>query len=287
MREYGAELFLSTAEFWASRAQRNPIRHDYVINDVIGPDEWHEHVNNNAYTNYMARWNIQQAFELLQWLKKTDPEKAEELIQQLDLTPIRLEHWQDVAAHLRIPQGPDGLFEQFEGFFHLKPLDQDKYKGRKDSYQALLGMKKIQEYQIVKQADVLMLMTLQRAQFDLKTIQANWNYYFPITDHDYGSSLTPALHVILACVLGYADLAYKLFMIAALTDLENLRLNTAAGIHAASCGAVWQAAVLGFAGLQLTDEGYTTHPTWPDGWTRLAFHFFHKGKLNFVDLRRP
>jgi trehalose/maltose hydrolase-like predicted phosphorylase len=287
MREYGAEILLSTAQFWASRAQYSPEHHDYEINNVIGPDEWHEHVNNNAYTNYMARWNIQTAIDVLDWLHTYAREKAEDLTKKLNLTDNLLEHWRDVIARMRIPQDKrTGLFEQFDGFFKLEPLNQEKYKGRSASYQAILGMEPVQHYQIVKQADVLMLLTLLNQQFDLHTKRVNWDYYYPITDHDFGSSLTPALHVILACELGHIDTAYDLFMKGALVDLENLRLNTAEGIHDACCGAVWQAAILGFAGLCLTEDSYTTTPNFPDGWTRLAFTFLHKGQPTLDELHR-
>lgn len=287
MREYGAEIVLSAAQFWASRVEWHPEGDDYVINDVIGPDEWHEHVNNNAYTNYMAKWNIQLAIDLLHWLQSTAPAKARELAQQLDLNEQRLADWHDVVAHMRIPQDSHtGLFVQFDGFFQLEPLDQEKFKGRTTSYQGLLGIQPVMRYRIIKQADVLMLLTVMDQEFDLTSKRVNWDYYFPITDHDYGSSLTPAFHVILACELGLAETAYDMFMKGALVDLEDLRGNTADGIHAACAGAVWQAVILGFAGLRLTDDGYTTAPSWPDGWTRLAFNCFHKGQQISIDLRR-
>ena len=287
MREYGAEILLSTAEFWGSRVEWHPEREDYEISDVIGPDEWHEHVNNNAFTNYMARWNIQIALDALKWLQSADPNKAEELTQQLDLNEKRLTHWRDVIARMRIPQDKQtGLIEQFDGFFQLEPLDQEKYKGRTTSYQGLLGVEQVKRYRIVKQADVLMLLTVLDQQFDLKTKKVNWDYYFPITDHDYGSSLTPALHVILACELGLIETAYDMFMKGALVDLEDLRGNANEGIHDACCGAVWQAAVLGFAGQCPTDDGFTTAPSWPDDWARLAFNSFHKGKQFSIDLHR-
>ena len=287
MRDYGAEMLLSTAMFWASRVEKHEEHNDYEITNVIGPDEWHEHVNNNAYTNYMARHNIRSALYTLHWLKTSAPNKARELEQQFNLTEPRLAHWQDVQEHLRLPQDREsGLFEQFDGFFKLPMLDQEKYKGRHDSYQGIMGVQEVQRYQIVKQADVLMLLTVLDQEFDLKTKKVNWDYYYPITDHDYGSSLTPALHVILASELGQLDKAYELFMKGALVDLENLRGNTPEGIHTACAGAVWQAAVLGVAGLRVNEEGYETHPTWPDGWTRLAFSFRHKGELHHVDLHR-
>jgi trehalose/maltose hydrolase-like predicted phosphorylase len=287
MHKYGAEILLSTAEFWGSRVEWHPEREDYEINDVIGPDEWHEHVNNNAFTNYMARWNLQIALDALQWLQSVDPNKAQELTQQLDLNEKRLAHWRDVIARIRIPQDKQtGLIEQFDGFFQLEPLDQEKFKGRTTSYQGLLGVEQVKRYRIIKQADVLMLLTVLDQQFDLKTKKVNWDYYFPITDHDYGSSLTPALHVILACELGLIETAYNMFIKGALVDLEDLRGNTDEGIHDACCGAVWQAAVLGFAGLCPTDDGFTTAPSWADDWASLDFNCYHKGKRVSIDLHR-
>jgi trehalose/maltose hydrolase-like predicted phosphorylase len=287
MRDYGAEILFSTAEFWASRAEWHAERNDYEITNVIGPDEWHEHVNNNAYTNGMARHNIQSALSALDWLKGYAPAKVRELSEQLDLSETRLKRWQDVVTRLRFPQNPEtGLIEQFDGFFDLPFLDMKKYQGRKESYQGILGMDGVQRYQLVKQADVLQLLTVLRDEFDPRTKKVNWDYYYPITDHDYGSSLTPALHVILACELGETEAAYTQFMKGALVDLENLRGNTPEGIHVACSGAVWQAAILGAAGLRVTDDGYQVNPVWLNGWTRLAFSFMHKGKLERVDLRR-
>ncbi len=287
MRDYGAEILLSTAQFWASRAEQHPEHKDYEISDVIGPDEWHEHVNNNAFTNYMARWNILTALDVLDWLNETAPAKATALLQESDVNKQDLEHWREVAALIRIPQNKaTGLIEQFDSFFNLEPLNQKLYEGRTASYQALLGMEGVQKHQIIKQADVLMLLTVLDDEFDLATKKVNWDYYYPITDHDYGSSLTPALHVILACELGQVETAYKQYMLGGLVDLENLRGNTPEGIHDACSGAVWQATILGFAGLRLTKDGYTTAPSWPDGWTRLAFTFMHKGQLIKVDLHK-
>src|SRR5205807_8319524 len=104
MQQYGAEILLSIAEFWGSRDENHPEKGHYEINDVIGPDEWHEHVNNNAFTNYMAKWNIQTALDILHWLHKTSPAKAQEMIRKLDLTDERLAYWRDVVEHMRIPQ---------------------------------------------------------------------------------------------------------------------------------------------------------------------------------------
>lgn len=287
LRDYGAEMLLSTAQFWASRVERDKASGDYVLNNVVGPDEWHEHVNNNTYTNVMARHNLEIALQANAWLLAHAPEKARELYQRLNIDEQILAHWYEIIQHIRVLQDPrSGLIEQFEGFFNLLHLDQSKYAGRTKSYQALIGMEGVQRYQAVKQADVLMLLTALNQEYNLETKRINWNYYYPITDHDYGSSLTPALHVILACEVRDLKAAYDLFLKGALVDLENLRGNTPEGIHAACAGAVWQAVILGVAGLRVTDEGYTTSPAWPADWTRLAFSFIHKGQRHYVDLRR-
>jgi Trehalose and maltose hydrolases (possible phosphorylases) len=285
LRDYGAELLISTALFWDSRAEQHGDHYD--ISNVIGPDEWHEHVKNNAYTNYMAQDNIQNALRVYEWLQSNAPTKAQELATQLGLDDKRIAHMHDVCEHLRYSlDEKSGLIEQFEGFFKLEHLDQSKYAGRTDSYQGIFGMKEIQKYQIVKQADTLMMLTLLREKFDQRIKAANWNYYFPITDHDYGSSLTPAFHAILASELNHPADAYNLYMKGALVDLENQRGNTAEGVHCACAGAVWQAAIFGIAGLHVDDTGYTTNPCWPEGWQRLAFTFQHKGQTIHVDLRR-
>ena len=287
MRDFGAEMLLDAAAFWVSRTVWNTEHNAYEIDNVIGPDEWHEHVNNNVFTNYMARHNIQIAIDTLHWLQSIAPDKAKELVQQLDLNEQSLVHWHDVIDRIRISQDKQtGLFEQFDGFFQLEPLDQEKYKGRNTSYQGILGIEEVQRYRIVKQADVLMLLTVLNQQFDLKTKKVNWDYYYPITDHDYGSSLTPAFHVILACELDLVETAYHMFMKGAVVDLEDPRGNSNEGIHCACAGAVWQAAILGFAGLRFTGDGYTTTPCWPEGWTRLAFTCFYKGKQILIDLRK-
>ena len=287
MRDFGAEMLLDAAAFWVSRTVWNTEHNAYEIDNVIGPDEWHEHVNDNVFTNYMAKHNIQIAIDTLHWLQSIAPDKAKELVQQLDLNEQSLVHWHDVIDRIRISQDKQtGLFEQFDGFFQLEPLDQEKYKGRNTSYQGILGIEEVQRYRIVKQADVLMLLTVLNQQFDLKTKKVNWDYYYPITDHDYGSSLTPAFHVILACELDLVETAYHMFMKGAVVDLEDPRGNSNEGIHDACAGAVWQAAIFGFAGLRLTGDDYTTTPCWPESWTRLAFTCFYKGKQILIDLRK-
>ena len=279
LRDYGAEIVLDTARFWGSRAEWNAQRGRYEINDTMGPDEYHEHVNNSLFTNRMARWNLETGLGLLAWLRRQHPDKAAELEARLGLTQERLAHWADVIGCLHILYDPEtGLMEQFEGFFDLDDVDLSAYESRSTSMQMLLGIEETQRYQVIKQPDVLMLLYLLEDRYDQDVLQTNWDYYTPRTDLAYGSSLGPAIQALLAARLGEVALAHSHFIHAARTDLQDVRGNAADGIHAATAGGLWQAVVFGFAGLRLDQEGYTVTPHLPAHWERLSISFRYRGE---------
>ncbi len=283
MRDCGAEMILDTAVFWESRVEWNAARQCYDILDVIGPDENHDHVDNNAFTNGMVQWHLQSALALWEWLKEAYPEKAAQLLEQLNLVNERLERWAFISNHLYIHQ-ESGLIEQFEGFFQLEHVNLEDYEPRTKSMQGLLGIESTSAKQILKQPDVLMLLYLLRDVYDSKTLQANWDYYDSRTDHTYGSSLGPAISAILACDLNQPAEAYTHFMRAALVDLEDVRRNAAEGIHAASAGGVWQAVVFGFGGVRMTKFGPVACPNLPPNWTRLKFRLKWRNESYEFDL---
>lgn len=289
LRDYGAEMILDTARFWGSRVEREEMAdgHRYAIRNVIGPDEYHDHVDNNSYTNYIARWHLQTAQEVLTWLLQHHPQKAAQLKAELYLTDELLAHWQDVIDHLIFLYNPEtGLIDQFEGFFERIEVLPAFIAQADKSLQLILGIEGANERQVLKQADVIMLLCLFRDRFDQKTWQTNWDTYMPKTDHVYGSSLGPSYHAWAACEMEQPEEAYHHFMLAARADLRNPRGNAGDGIHAASAGGVWQALVFGFAGLRPgEDDGFTLAPRLPKHWRRLAFQVKLHGKKHFVDLR--
>ncbi len=287
LADYGAEMILDGATFWASAAV---LEEDgrYHFRNVIGPDEYHDRIDDNFYTNYMAQWHLATAFDVLAWLTREHPAQAAELIAALGLTDARLAHWRDVMAHIHLPVNPEtGLIEQFSGFFALADADQTTLRdpARSQSMQALLGIEGCAATQNLKQPDVLMLQYLLPDRFSLAQVRANYEYYDPRTDHELGSSLGPSISAILACRVGACDAGYGHFQRAARADLLDVRGNAGDGIHGASAGGLWQAVVFGFAGMRITETGWETHPLLPDGWTRLAFKFYYRGKLESVDLR--
>ncbi|MCC5634318.1 glycoside hydrolase family 65 protein [Nostoc sp. CHAB 5844] len=287
MRDYGAEIILDTAVFWESRVQWNEERHSYDILDVIGPDENHDRVDNNAFTNLMVQWHLQSALTLWDWFKQAYPDKSSELVQHLNLTTERLHRWAEIQERIFVNQNAaTGLIEQFEGFFGLEEVNLADYEPRTKSLQGLLGIEATSQKQILKQPDVLMLLYLLRQRYDHNTLASNWEYYSPRTDHTYGSSLGPAIHAILACDLNQPTEAYTHFLRAALVDLEDVRLNAGEGIHAASAGGVWQSVVYGFGGVRMTQFGPVACPNLPPSWTRLKFRLQWRNEWYDFDLRQ-
>jgi kojibiose phosphorylase len=289
MRDYGAEIILETAIFWMSRAEWDNKEERYEIRNVIGADEYHEYVSNNAFTNRMVQWHLEKALAVYDWLYQTFPEKAAQLEQKLQITSKQRSRWQDIVNNLWIPyEQSTGLIEQFEGFFHLEDINLADYEPRTRSMQAILGIDGANKRQVLKQPDVLMLLYLMRQSqefpYNEEALKQNWDYYAPRTDITYGSSLGPAMHAILASDLHKASEAYQYFMQAALVDLEDVRGNAADGIHGASAGGVWQAVVFGFGGFQLTETGPVAHSHLPPRWTRLKFKIHWRGNWHEFDL---
>lgn len=275
----GAEILTETARFWASRCQWIPEHDRYEIRQVTGPDEWHEPVDNNLYTNYLAKWNLRYVIGLLSRLSEQAPEKYRELVEKTGLTEKEVENWQQVQEKIYLPRKADSdILEQFEGYFDLEEVLIEEYDENDWPIRpkALDHMKK-GETQILKQADVVMLLHLLGNEFDEKTIADNYHYYEKRTLH--GSSLSPSIYSIMGLRVGDSGKAYRYLKRAALLDLLNLQKNTREGIHAANTGGVWQTVVFGFAGVSEDQEGALhLDPRLPKEWEGLEFGLTFRGR---------
>jgi len=243
---------------------------------VIGPDEYHEDVDDNAFTNVMARWNITQALEATELLKARWPHRAAALYDSLALGDEELADWRDAAA--RIVTGLDpatGIYEEFAGYHDLEPIDLSLYADRKVPIDVVIGRERTQRSQVVKQADVVALLALLPDEFPGAMAEANFRYYEPRCGH--GSSLSAGMHALVAARLGDMDMALRYLRRAAAADLE-LDPNSAGGIRIAGLGAVWQAVVLGFAGLDLGDETISINPRLPGRWRSMSFGVRWRGR---------
>ena len=276
LRDAGAEILLETGRFWASRAllEADGCRH---IRDVIGPDEYHEHVDDNAFTNVMARWNIRRALDVAALLRERWPECWKSLSSRLGLDAAELSEWRNAADTITTGLDPKtGLFEQFAGYFALEEIDLADYAGRSVPMDVVLGRERTQGSQVIKQADIVALLGLLPAEFVGETGAANFRYYEPRCSH--GSSLSSAMHAFVAARLGYSETAMRYFRQTAAIDLADTHVAIDGGIHIAALGGVWLTAVFGFAGLSLLDDGVAIDPQLPAAWSSLGFGFQWRGR---------
>ncbi len=281
--EAGAEILIETARFWASRAQREEDSR-YHIRGVIGPDEYHETVDDNAYTNGMARWNLETAAEIANLVAERWPGPWQALSRRLGIEPEESRRWQQVARDLYT--GFDertGLFEQFRGYFDLEEIDLATFVPRTAPMDVLVGRERIQRSKVIKQPDVVMLVYLLWERMPPEVRKANFEYYEPRCAH--GSSLSPAIHSLVAARLGDTELAQRYFRQAAEIDLDDSMGNAAGGIHAGALGGLWQATVLGFAGLRLAGERPEHRANLPPSWRSLSMRYQWRGRWH--DLTFP
>jgi trehalose/maltose hydrolase-like predicted phosphorylase len=284
LRRAGAEILLETARFWASRAQREAGGR-FHIRHVIGPDEYHEDVDDNAYTNYMARWNIERGLDVARLLRRRWPARWRELAGELVLSDEELDAWRATANALYLPLDvATGLIEQFSGYFGLEQVEVPPFSDRAAPIDVLLGPQRTRKSQVIKQPDVLMLLALLPDELSRMDQRRNFDYYDARCGH--GSSLSPPVHSLLAARLGRLDLAEAYFHQTADIDLSNSMGNSAAGLHMGALGGLWQAAVLGFGGVTPREDGLKLDPRLPTNWRRLRFPLMWRQRRLVIEISR-
>ena len=267
----GLRLLVETARYWASRARFDAEGNAHIYG-VIGPDEYHEPVDDSAFTNVMARWNLRRAAEAV-------AEGAEEA------APFERLQWLELADALVDGFDPrTSVYEQFAGFHRLEPLVIADFAPRRPvSADLLLGTDRLRGAQVVKQADVLMLHHMVPDEVAPGSLLPNLQYYEPRTAH--GSSLSPGVHAALFARAGLLDAAVKSLHMASRMDLDDLTGTTAGGLHLATMGSVWQALVFGFAGIRPRGEALHIDPALPPPWNGLEVRVRFRGSRVRVNLR--
>ncbi len=278
---YGLEILCEVARFYASRLAYNPTCSSYELRTVLGPDEYHERIDNNAYTNVLARNSLILAVQAIEHVRPHEPEALERLTLRIGLTDGEIAEWQRIADAFYIPE-PDpttGVIEQFDGYFKLEDAPPDVVNARlehPDQYPGgLTGP--FQATQAIKQADVVLLLYLMRQRYSVDVKRANWEYYEPRTAHD--SSLSAMAYALVAADIGMTDWAYRYLMQTATIDLIGSGPHWNLGVHTAALGGAWQAVVQGFCHVDLRESGVhlLAPPILPAGWRRVAFSFYWHG----------
>ncbi len=278
LKDYGYEVLFETARFWASRVEYNKRKKKYEIKHVIGPDEFHTDVTNNAFTNMMARWNLLIAARMFRKLRNSDPAALKNLIRKIGLSVREPVQWRNIAAQIKVNVNKRQIIEQFDGYFGKRRVRISNW----NEHSIPVVPKKItpRDYaktQFVKQADVIMLLYLLSEVFSLKTKKKNYEYYVNRTIHS--SSLSLAVYALIAIDVGDRSRAYQFFNTALHTDISDIHGNTSEGVHIACMGGTWQVLINGFAGVRIRRELLSIDPKLPNTWRKVVFPLHWRGNL--------
>ncbi len=280
----GAEILVETARLWvdlgfyASNGART-----FHIHRVTGPDEYTTVVNDNFYTNVMARFNLRYAARTVRFLANWNPEAFQALCRETDLEVDELDDWDAAADAMYLPYDEElGINPQDSEFLDLEPWDWETTPPEKFPLLLHYHPLVIYRHQVLKQADVVLAMFLRSERFPVEQKRRNFDYYDPITTGD--SSLSACVQAVVAAEVGYDDLALEYFERALYLDLCDSHLNTADGVHVASAGGVWAGIVHGFAGLTEQGDHLEFSPRLPASWESVTFHVQRHGSKLRVDL---
>lgn len=276
MKRYMAEVLFETARLWedTGHLQNGKFR----IDDVTGPDEYTCIVNNNYYTNVMAKHNLSWAAKIYYLLDETDSDHLKEVASRLELTETEVGNWQIAADSMYLPYD-EALQINAQDDSFLQKARWDLKNTPPEKFPLLLNYHPLTlyRYQVLKQADTVLAHFLLEDEQDFETIKNSYDYYEAITTHD--SSLSSCVHSIMASKLGYPEKAYSYFNETARLDLDNTHKNTKDGLHMANMGGTWLGIVYGFAGLRLKEDGLSLAPVLPAEWNSLQFHLRYQGRV--------
>ncbi|WP_375001380.1 glycoside hydrolase family 65 protein [Aeromicrobium sp. CTD01-1L150] len=283
----GIDIFVETARLWADLGfWRTEVGGTFHIHSVTGPDEYTTVVNDNLFTNVMARFNLRRAAEAVRTLQDENPEAHAAMVRRLDLTHDEVEEWSRAAHGMAIPFDEHlGIHPQDSHFLEREMWDLDNtpldHRPLLLHYHPLV----IYRFQVLKQADVVLALFLQGENFTPEQKRANFEYYDPITTGD--STLSAVVQSIMAAEVGYHDLAYRYFLSALFVDLADRHGNTTDGVHVASTGGVWSALASGFGGFRDLGGGqWCLDPRLPDAWESLTFRLTLRGTRVRVTVRQ-
>ncbi len=285
LQTHGIELLIELARFWSSRATFIPYRNGYAINRVMGPNEFAQGVNNDWYTNYMARWLLRYTAQCVAEMRAETPALLDAAFERTQFDPAEMEQWGQVADKLILlyDEGMD-VFVENDIFLSLSPMSREELDRDRDyPIERKWTIPKIHSHQITKQPDVLLAMFLLRDRFTAHEKCRNYSFYEQRCVHT--SSLSPSIHSILACDVGRYNQAYAYYLWSSRLDLDNFNNNTEEGLHISSMSGTWLNIVCGFGGLTYTGPLLEFSPILPPGWNAYRFKFVYRDRTIQVGVK--
>lgn len=274
----GVEMLIEISRFYATRGQWGQKSGQYGYYGVMGPDEFQLMVNNNTYTNFMAKKLFEYTLEAVQDMKSAAEGQFAELAGKLGLQEEELENWRKLADNMKILRDEEtGIYEEHDGFFDMPHIDIHSIPVTQFPLYSNWSYDRLYRYDMIKQPDVLMFLFLHNQSFSLEEKRANYEFYEPKTIHE--SSLSPSIHSILAAEIGRHEEAYKFFEFATRLDLDNYNRNTREGLHTTSIAAAWMNIVYGFGGMRSDGAELVFNPTIPAPWSSYSFNITYRNSV--------
>lgn len=281
----GIVLLLHICRFLASRGQWSGKTGEFGFFCVMGPDEFQMMVNNNCYTNFMAKKTFEYTLDVMNDIKKNKKQIYNKIINNLALKDSEIEYWGKIISKMKIPRDiKTGIYEEHDGFFDLPHIDIKSIPENDFPLYHSWSYDRIFRNDMIKQPDVLMLMFLYNQDFTPDLKKANYEYYEPRCIHE--SSLSPSIHSILASELGRKDEAFNFFRFATRMDLDNYNNNTNEGLHITSIAAAWINIVYGFGGLRSDGDILSLNPSIPGKWKSYSFKILYRGSLLSIKVEK-
>ncbi len=274
----GIEMLVEISRMLATRGAWNSQTGAYGFYSVMGPDEFQMMVNNNAYTNFMAKKTFLYTIKTLADLYEESPDQYGLLFKKLAISSAELVEWKEKAERMEMKyDAKDQLFEQQDGFFSLPHVDINSISVDQFPLYSHWSYERIYRNDMLKQPDVLMFMLMYASEFSNEQLEQNYNYYEPRCIHE--SSLSPSVHSILAQQLGKEEDAYRFFQFSTRMDMDNYNRNTCEGLRTTSIAGAWMNVVYGYGGLRSDGEKLVLNPSIPEGWQSYSFCLLYKNSI--------
>ncbi|WP_293935434.1 family 65 glycosyl hydrolase domain-containing protein [Sphingobacterium sp. UBA6645] len=278
LAQYGLEVLVAIARFWAQRVNWSEEREKYVMLGVTGPNEYENNVNNNWYTNYLAVWCLNYTREALDYVKQKDAARFEAILDKISFDLEELELWQEIADNMYYPYHEKlKIYLQQDGYLDKEQWLVKDLPASERPLNQKWSWDRILRSCFIKQADVLQGMYFFEDQFDLEDIRRNFDFYEPRTVHE--SSLSPCIHSILAAKLNDEARAYEFYLRTARLDLDDYNNDTDDGLHITSMAGTWMSIVQGFAGMRIKNNQLYFQPFLPEQWKSFTFNIGFRGKI--------
>ncbi|MEM1121859.1 MAG: glycoside hydrolase family 65 protein [Bacteroidota bacterium] len=275
--DYGLEVLIGIARFWAQRVHFSTNKGLYVMHGVTGPNEYDNNVNNNWYTNYISVWCMRYAATALKYVKENGGKKYNKLAKKIKFNEnAELENWANICDNMYFPEDQElGVFLQADGFLDKELRPASSLDNTEIPLHEHWSWDRILRSCFIKQADVLQGLYFFEDHFDVATIERNFKFYEPMTVHE--SSLSPCIHVILAAKIGDYKKAYEMYLRTSRLDLDDYNNDTDDGLHITSMAGTWLSVVEGIGGMRVKNGQLHFNPFLPKKWKGVGFKIQFRG----------